>query len=143
MEPLTALSLACNVIQLVEFSLESAKVCKEIYDTGSLDENKRIEKYVADVTSANKEIQTALRNPKSGRRLSRIERTAEDVSATAKELQIALNRLKLSKSQGIRKVGGAFKSTLKTLISSGTIKKLQERLELQENALRSSILKDL
>jgi hypothetical protein len=143
MDPLSALSLACNVIQLVEFSIESAKVCKELYDNGSIDENNRIEKYTAEITAANKDLQAALRSGKPASKPSRIERVAQDASATANELKIALNRLKLSKAQGIRRLGGAFKSTLKTLITSGTIKKLQQKLELQDAALRSSILKDL
>lgn len=143
MDPISALSIACNVIQLVEFSIESAKVCKELYDSGSIDENNRIEKYTAEITAANKDLQAALRSGKPASNLSRIERVAQDAFATANELKIALNRLKLSKAQGFRRLGGAFKSTLKTLITSGTIKKLQQRLELQDAALRSSILKDL
>jgi hypothetical protein len=143
MDPISALSLACNVIQLVEFSIESAKGCKELYDNGSIDENNRIEKYTAEITAANKDLQAALRSGKLANKPSRIERVAQDASATANELKIALNRLKLSKAQGIRRLGGAFKSTLKTLITSGMIKKLQQRLEFQDAALRSNILKDL
>jgi hypothetical protein len=59
MDPISALSLACNVIQLVEFSIESAKVCKELYDNGSIDENNRIEKYTTEITAANKDLQAA------------------------------------------------------------------------------------
>ena len=143
MDPISALSLACNVIQLVEFSIESANVCKELYEDGSIDENNRIEKYAAEVTAANKDLQAALRCSKQAGKTLRIERIAQDASATANELKIALNRLKLSKAQGIRRLGGAFKSTLKALMTSGTIKKLQQRLELQDAALRSNILKDL
>ena len=143
MDPISALSLACNVFQLVEFSIESAKVCKELYDNGSTDENSRIEKYTADITAANKDLQNALRSDKPTGKPSRIEKVAQDSSATANELKIVLNQLKLSKAQGVRKFGFAFKSTLKTLITSGRIKKLQQELELQDTTLRSNILKDL
>ncbi|ETN39404.1 uncharacterized protein HMPREF1541_05627 [Cyphellophora europaea CBS 101466] len=143
MDPLSALSLACNVIQLVEWSIEGARTCKELCDNGSLDDNNRVEKYTLEVAAANKEVQTALQSAKSSGGTTRVQRIAQDASSTANELKIVLNRLKLSKSQGIKKIGGAFKTTLKTLISSGTIKKLQQRLELQEKALRSTILKDL
>ena len=143
MDPISALSLACNVIQLVEFSVESVKVCKELYDNGSLDENEKIEKYTADITAANKDLQATLRNCKPGSKPSKILQVAQDASATANELKVALNMLKLSKSQGIRRLGNAFKSTLKTLITNGTIQRLQKRLELQDAALRSTILKDL
>jgi hypothetical protein len=143
MDPISALSLACNVIQLVEFSIESAKVCKELYDSGSVDENERIEKYTADIIAANKDLEAALRSGKPGSKPSQIQQVAQDASKTANELKIVLNRLKLSKAQGIRRLGSAFKSTLKTLIKNGTIQRLQHRLELQDAALRSSILKDL
>ena len=147
MDPISALSLACNVFQLVEFSIESIKVCKELYDNGSTDENSRIEKHTADITTANKDLQEALGKAKpTGKptgKPSRIEKVAQDASVTANELKIALNQLKLSKAQGAGKLGGAFRSTLKTLITRGTIKKLQQRLELQDAALRSNILKDL
>ena len=143
MDPISALSLACNVFQLVEFSIESAKVCKELYDNGSTDENFKIEKHTADIIAANKDLQEGLKNSKSTGKLSRIEQVAQDASVTANELKIILNRLKLSKAQGVRKLGGAFKITLKALITNGTIQKLQQRLELQDAALRSNILKDL
>ena len=143
MDPISALSLACNIFQLVEFSIESAKVCKELYDNGSTDENFRIEKHTADITAVNKDLQEALKNGKPTGKPSRIKQVAQDALVTANELKIVLNRLKLSKAQGARKLGGAFKSTLKALITSGTIKKLQQRLELQDVALRSTILKDL
>lgn len=143
MDPISALALACNVIQLVEFSIESAKVCKELYDNGSTDENFRIEKHTADITAANKDLQEALSNSKPTGKPSRIEQVAQDASGTANELKIVLNQLKLSKAQGVPRLGVAFKTTLKALITKGTIKKLQQRLELQDAALRSNILKDL
>ena len=91
MDPISALSLACNVFQLVEFSIESAKVCKELYDNGSTDENCRIEKHTADITAANKDLQKALRNGKPIGKPSRIEQVAQDASVTANELKIVLN----------------------------------------------------
>ena len=91
MDPISALSLACNVFQLVEFSIESAKVCKELYDNGSTDENFRIEKHTADITAANKDLQKALRNGKPIGKPSRIEQVAQDASVTANELKIVLN----------------------------------------------------
>ncbi|KAK0506972.1 hypothetical protein JMJ35_010672 [Cladonia borealis] len=143
MDPISALSLACNVFQLVEFSIEIAKVCKELYDNGSTNENSRIEKHTADITAANRDLQNALRSNKPTGKPSRIEKVAQDASATADELKIVLNQLKPSKAQGVRKLGFAFKSTVKALITSGRIKKLQQKLEFQDTALRSNILKDL
>ena len=54
-----------------------------------------------------------------------------------------LNQLKLSKNQGNVKAGGALKMTLKTIWKKGTIESLQKRLEQQDAALQSGLLKEL
>lgn len=57
MDPVSALSLACNVAQIVEQAIEVVQVCKTLYERGSLDENDLIEKYAKDVMRANKELE--------------------------------------------------------------------------------------
>lgn len=145
MEPLTALSLACNVTQLVEQAVKVADACKEIYNQGSLDTNNEIDKYADGISIANKELQTLLRNTTSGStpRITRLGRIAKDASETAEELRLELNKLKLAKSQGLRHLGGTFKTTLKSVMKKGTIEKLRKKLECQDTALGSGILKDL
>lgn len=143
MDPLTALSLAGNVIQLVDFSLKGARACKELYDAGSLDTNNVLEKSAEEIVEANKTLQDALKRRRSAGKPNRLEQVATDVSKTADGLKIALNKLKLSKSQGLRKLGGAFKVTLKTLVNNGTIKRLEQELEAQERILQSGLVKEI
>ncbi|KAJ9605208.1 hypothetical protein H2200_010598 [Cladophialophora chaetospira] len=141
MDPITALALACNVTQLVEQAIEAAVACKEIYERGSLDENNQIDKYAESVTVANKELEASLKN--AATRDTRLQKLAQDVFDTATELRKVLSLLRLAKSQGARHIGRAFKTALRSKIQNGTVEKLRERLERQDTALRSSILKDL
>jgi hypothetical protein len=140
MDPITALGLACNILQLVESGLEAAMVCKELYHQGSLDENKKIEEYADLISAANRDLEStfgkqALTTP----RATRLQKVANDASATAAELKKTLNQLKVSKKQ----MGAAFRTSLKTFIKKGTIDRLRKELEGHEKTLSSDLLKDL
>lgn len=143
MDPLTALALTCNVLQLVECSIQSAKCCKELYEAGSLDTHNVLEQYTASIKAANDEVEQALKQQRIVGRPTRLQLLAQEASAAATELKTTLNTLKLSKAQGNRKLGRAFKTTLKVLIKNGKIEKLQQKLEIKEQALQSCLLKDL
>ena len=144
MDPLTTLSLACNVIQVVDFAIDCVQGCKILYEKGSRDEHGTIEKFSTAVAEANKELQDFLKQvqQRPGSKPTRLEEIAADASTTAGELKIEINKLKLSKSQCLRRAGEAFKTTLRALVKSGKISKLQQQLEIQEKALRSLILKE-
>lgn len=145
MDPLSALSLACNVIQLVDFAIDCVQGCKALYEKGSRDEDGTIETYSSTVADANAELQEILKRARQrpGSKPTRLEEIAIAASNTAGELKIEINKLKLSKSQGFRRAGEAFKTALKALVNSGKIRKLLQRLETQETAARSIILKEL
>lgn len=51
MDPLTAFSLACGVIQVVDFSMKLLSKSREIYKSGSLAENKEIESMAKHLTN--------------------------------------------------------------------------------------------
>lgn len=143
MDPLTTLSVACNVLQLVECAVESITACKAIYDEGSLDKNRQVEEYADRLSTANKDLCGALQCFPSTRRRSKVADVATDVSKTADELKIELNKLKLSRSQGSKRLGGAFAKTLRTLMSSDKIKRLRQKLQGHESALQAIIIREL
>jgi hypothetical protein len=144
MESVAILSFACNVLQLVEQAIEAVTICKELYKRGSLDENNQIEQFVDDLTALNKDLDVVFnKNPTAiPRRANKLRQIANDVSNTAAELKMVLNQLKLSKKQGNRAKGGAFVGMLKTLYRRGTIDKLRAKLDRQDAALQSCLLKD-
>jgi hypothetical protein len=145
MDPITALALACNVTQLIEHGIDAAKACKEIYEKGSLDNNNLIEQYTDAISASNVDLDTALRAlPRpTGRHHTKLLDLAKDCAATSTELRRILAQLKLSKSQGNKRIGGAFKVTLKSIWKRGAIEKLQQTLETQDRALQSGLLKEL
>lgn len=43
MDPVTAFSLAANVLQVIDISVKALKTCREVYKDGSLAENRDTE----------------------------------------------------------------------------------------------------
>lgn len=141
MDPITALGLACNILQLVEQGIEAAKVCKQLYRQGSLDENKKIEEYATLLSAENRDLEAtfgkqALTTPT---RATGLQKVANDAYKTAAELNKILNQLKVSKNQ----MGAAFRTSLKTLVKKGTIDRVRTELERHDAALNSGLLKEL
>ncbi|ETI21132.1 hypothetical protein G647_07476 [Cladophialophora carrionii CBS 160.54] len=141
MDPVTALGLACNVLTLVELGTDALKVCKALYERGSLDENNMIEKYAEGISAANRDVEASFGQQAvtTHARVVKLRKIAIEVSAAAAELKTLLNQLKVSKKQ----LGEAFKKSLKTVIKRGAVDRLRGRLERQDSALRSGLLKEL
>lgn len=51
MDPLTAFSLACGVIQIVDFGTKVVQQCRELYKDGSLSEYVDVEEMAKHLTS--------------------------------------------------------------------------------------------
>jgi hypothetical protein len=145
MDPISALSVACNVLQLVEQAIEAANLCKELYEQGSLDENNRIEEFADYLTAANADLEIVFKKhaTTSAIRTTKLQKIYNEATKTAAVLKLELNKLKLSKKQGIRQLGSAFTMSLRTMVKKGTIGRLRQQLEAQETALQSSLVKEL
>ncbi|KAL6243715.1 hypothetical protein RBB50_009148 [Rhinocladiella similis] len=139
-DPLSALGLASNIFQLLEQGIKAAVACNELYKRGSVDANNEIDRYAQSISIANKELETVLNKQEGPRanRARRLQNIANEAYATAEDLKKVLNNLKLSKSQW----KGAFKTSLKSILKKGTIDRIRAKLEQQDQALRSALLKD-
>ena len=138
MEPLSALSLACSLVQLVEEAVKVAGMCKQIYDRGSLEESDRLEESANDIAKANKEVQSQLLWARISGRDARLRKIAQDCTDTANELDRVL---KLIKAEKTRK--SVVKAWVRTVVKRGKIEKLQKSLQEQDRLLQSGLLKDL
>ena len=138
MEPLSALSLACSVVQLVEQAIKVAGKCKEIYDRGSLEENDRLEESAKDIAEANTEVQTQLLGARISGRDVRLKKIAQDCINTATELDTTLKLIKFEKNRK-----SVVKAWVRTAIKRGKIEKLQKSLQEHDRLLQSGLLKDL
>ena len=141
MDPLTAFSLACGVIQVVDFSMKVLAKCKEIHDHGALSENQEIEEITKQLTDL--QIDNSL--PQSSettqtpddRELRELVKTC---SATAEQLVAKLRTLKI---EGPHKKRQAIVKTVKALREKREIHDLEKRLSSYRSVLDTKILVNL
>jgi polyhydroxyalkanoate synthesis regulator phasin len=141
MEALAGLAVASNILQLAHLGIEGIAVCKELHEKGSIDSDNAIERYSEDLKTLCKNLEDDLKQRRTTLARDGINALAQDVAAAAEELRVELNKLKLSKSQGMARLASTFKTSLKTLVKSGKLKKLQGRLTVQENRLQTIFAK--
>jgi len=142
MEPLAALSLACNVVQVIQFGLHTAHVCKQILEDKSPAAN--IEEDCKHLRILSSQIQESITSASSkitsaaDRELLAI---AKKLTPIAKNLETELNRCRPEATNSIRKkIWKGFKYQL-----SGKQKmdELHASLKGFENTMQSFILVDL
>ena len=141
MDPITAFSLACGVIQIIDFGFRAVSMCKEMYEQGELSEYKELEVTTKHLANAQNDIRlpssslsaTAVQKPQD-KELSEI---AKDCSAIAEELTTKLEALKIHDS---RRKRDRIKMGLKASREQRRIQELQRRLDSYRKALDTHIL---
>ena len=146
MDPLTALSLACNALQIIEFGAKMIAKCKEIYKDGALAENKEIEFMAKHLTN----LSTDLKLPESFPSAESVQqgyqedknllKLAQHCSETANELICELQKLGI---QATHRKRDAVRKAIKETWNTSTIESIQRRLEQYRRTLNTSILIDL
>lgn len=144
MDPLTAFSLVCGVVQVVDFSIKTLSKCKEIYHEGSLSQYQELEdltKHLVDVReklelpAANKSIGSSVTSEEQG-----LLEVAGQCSETADQLVEQLHSLKF---EAPRKRRQAILKTVKLLWKKHRIQDIQKRLDDHRNVLNTQILINL
>ena len=144
MEPLTAFSLVCGVIQVVDFSTRTLLKCKELYQEGSLSEYQELEdltNHLVDVRDK-LELTTVKQNAVilgAAEDQSLLE-IAGQCSKTADNLVEKFRSLKI---EGLHKKRQTVLKTAKFLWEKGEIQGIQKRLEDHRNMLDTQILINL
>lgn len=144
MDPLTAFSLVCGVIQVVDFSIKTLSKCKEVYREGSLSQYQELEdltKHLVDVReklelpAANKSIERSAASDEQS-----LLEVADQCSETADRLVEQLHSLKI---EAPRKRRQAILKTVKVLWEKHRIQDIQKRLDDHRNVLNTEILINL
>lgn len=135
MDPLTAFSLACGVIQVVDFSTRVAKKCRELYKDGTLSQNTEAEEMATQLT----QLRTSLNLPKH-RNQDDLLKLGEKCSAIAEDLIAELQKLKVS---GPHRKRQAIEKTFKTIWKKTAIDDIQKRLDDCRKILDHRVLVDL
>lgn len=143
MDPLSAFSLACGVIQVIDFSRKVVVKCRQLYRNGASSENEETESMAKCLTdlSTDLSLASAVQNPGRTTQLyhddRELLRLAQQCSGTATELVAKLQKLSIQdrfrKRDAIRKaVNGVWKKS--------TIEGIQRRLEQYRRMLDTRIL---
>ncbi len=140
MDPLTAFSIACGVIQIVDFSSKALTKCKEIYDHGAISGYQDVEEISNHLTNLQKDLY--LPGSRETERPSDIDLLdlATKCSTTATHLVTNLRDLRLD---GPRRERDALRMTVKHFREKKDIQDIQKRLDSYRNALNTHILINL
>ncbi|KAM0795956.1 hypothetical protein BDR22DRAFT_778583, partial [Usnea florida] len=141
MDPSAAFSLACGVIQVVDFSIKVLAKCKEFYDHGALSEHQEVEGITRHLTN----LRIGVISPQSLETTQAPEdRELLDLvkacSATAAQLVAKLQTLKI---EGSHKKRQAIVKTVKAFREKRGIHDLEKRLDNHRSVLNTKILINL
>lgn len=144
MDPLTVFSLACGVIQVVDFSTKTLMKCKEIYKEGSISGYQELEDLTKHLINARSKLNLPSANQSSGSIRKPDEQDllelAKQCSTVAHQLLKNFHSLKI---EGPHKKRQAIFKTVKFLWDKGEIQGLQKRLDAYRVALDTQILLNL
>lgn len=141
MDPLTAFSLTCGVIQVVDFSFKTLSKYREIYHDGSLSQYKQLEDLTKHLVGVREKLEIPAANKSIVRPVTSEEQGLVDVagqcSETADQLVKHLHSFKI---EGPRKRRQAILKTVKLLWEKNRIQDIQKRLDDHRNVLNTQIL---
>ena len=147
MDPLTAFSVACGVIQVVDFSTKVVVKCRDIYKTGASSENKEIEsmtKHLTDLFTDLGNSTSAVPNPGPMPWLYHddqdLRKLAQQCSETAKELIAEIRKLSI---EGQPRKRDVLRMTVKVIGKKSAIEGIERRLEQYRRTLDTRILINL
>ena len=143
MDPISIFSLACNVIQIVDFSIKVASTCRERYKSGTVGEDRELEVMAEHLKGLRSSlpslsvIQTSSASPQLHDDEKKLEELATSCSQTATELVAVLQSLKV---EGPHKRRQAIAKTIKGFRESRKIESIQAKLKQYQEVLNTRIL---
>ena len=139
MDPLTAFSLACGVIQVIDVSAKTLTTCREIYKKGSSSDYQSLESLAKHLIHLREKLDFPNDSQITADGQSLIE-LSEKCSTTADQL---IGRLQALKIQGPHKRRQAILKTFSLLRDRSEIEKIQKRLDQYRVAFDTQILVNL
>ncbi|OCL07889.1 hypothetical protein AOQ84DRAFT_222459 [Glonium stellatum] len=145
MDPLSALGLASNIVQLVQFVGVVISDSHELYSSidGALQRNSALEEVARNLVEMNSEIMRTQKSLPNLLHLSPGERQlkslCDECDSVSKELCTKLNALKVSGRARYKK-WDSFRLALKSMWNEGEVRSLEKRLEGIRTRLNTSLL---
>ncbi|KAB2099581.1 hypothetical protein AG0111_0g12197 [Alternaria gaisen] len=142
MEAIAGLSLAANILQVVDFTMKVLSTANEFRKAGSTVQNHELELVVNDLTALNERTKSWARpNPASSGPLAKdsqaLENLAIECQNITQELLVKLESLRCSKEATIHKT---ILSALRVIWNAKTIQDIQSRLQTMRDELQFRIL---
>lgn len=140
MDPLTALGLVSNILQLIDFGTKFVAGAKEIYDSidGASDDSRALAFATQQLNDICDDL--ALSRPSSSPALKRINAISSKCHSVGREILIHLDNIRL-RSHG-RKFG-SLRAAFKELRYKDVIAKLAEQLGRLQQDLHTALLESL
>ena len=145
MDPVTGIGLAASVVQIVQFGINAAKTCQQIYQQGSTSEQSDADFTADRLANLTSSLQHSLqKSATSGFVLSKEEKDLVDLGKKcedcAHKLQHELRKLRARSQASTME---AARKTARSVWKKGSIVKIQEQLESYRRMLETSLLYDL
>jgi hypothetical protein len=139
LDPITALGVAGNIVQFIDFGLKATSKAREIYRSadGAIQENADLGVVTEDLAAVAKKLETP---DKAGMGNDGLDSLCKLCAKAAIELLTALQSLKMSGHKG--KVKSARKA-LKTMWGKKRVEEMKTRLEGYRNELQFHVLVSL
>ena len=139
MDPVSAFSVACGVIQVVDFSTKVVSKTRELYKNGSLSCNEEIENMATRLESLRSDLELPFCTTDQSLLADENDLLglADKCSDAAKALIKIVRALKLDRSHSKRQ---ALRKSFKALWKRGDIDEIQERLDRYQRVLDTRIL---
>lgn len=140
MDPVNAFSLACGVIQVVDFSIKTVSSCRRLYKEGSLSENDAIEEWAKHLTGLIDELNRPTGEAAVGTlppKEQELHGLATKCSATARDLVEELNGLKIT---GPGRKRQTIKNGFRAFWRKDVMEDIQKRLNSYQKVLDTKVL---
>ena len=135
MDPLSAFSLACGIIQVVDFSIKAGAKLHELYSDGAISENREVQEMASHLNSLCQGLQ--LLNQQSQDEVQVLGRKCAD---TAQELISLLQQLELKRKRTFLQVAS---KAIKNVKKKSQVVSLQKKLDNYRRLIDSRILINL
>jgi hypothetical protein len=127
MDPLTALDVVGNVIQVIDFSAKVISRSAEIYDSGGLVGNSELKRVTVDLLSFSQNLEKSLGTAPNASPSDAAEQAlGKDCQRVASELLFALEKIKSKNKPG---KWDSFRQALLTIWKKDQIEELEKRLD--------------
>ena len=137
MEGVAAFSVACNIMQTIQFSMAAAELCKDLYKGSSPD--KDLESHCARLREAADSLRPAGLTTTAGQKPEQqLQEVAKILITTADEIQKELNKLKTSSQRlGLQAAWNTGRYILRT---KSKIDRLHLSLERSKTVMETQVL---